>query len=147
MKGKLHNYTGLNPNMGADLLSQGQEKWLVLHPLQVQVGVRVQDLQALEQLVIQALNEADKVTPNLRINMECPRQLRGPVHVTSVTGTALFAMPSMQSWQRQQAAFRPCPCTDQVQLLYCLACCSCRSEMTRLMINMCNQCAGQDCWA
>ena len=85
----------LNPAVGADLLGQGQEKGLILHSLQVQIGVRVQDLQALEQLVVQTLNEAHKVTPNLQISMDCPRQLHEPVHVTSVTGTALFAMPSM----------------------------------------------------
>lgn len=47
------------------LLGQGQEQRLILHPLQVQVGVRVQDLQALEELIIQPLNESNQVAPDL----------------------------------------------------------------------------------
>lgn len=49
------------------LLGEGQEQGLVLHPLQVHVGVGVQDLQALEQLIIQSLNEAHQVAPNLHV--------------------------------------------------------------------------------
>ena len=52
--------------MCAYLLSEGQEQGLVLHPLQVQIGVGVQHLQALEQLVVQALNESHQVAPHLR---------------------------------------------------------------------------------
>ncbi len=48
------------------LLCKSQEQGLVLHPLQIQVGVRVQDLEALEQLIIQPLNEPHQVTPYLR---------------------------------------------------------------------------------
>ena len=48
------------------LLCKSQEQGLVLHPLQIQVGVRVQDLKALEQLIIQPLNEPHQVTPYLR---------------------------------------------------------------------------------
>jgi len=48
------------------LLCKSQEQGLILHPLQVQVGVRVQDLKALEQLIIQPLNESHQVTPYLR---------------------------------------------------------------------------------
>ncbi len=48
------------------LLSKSQEQGFILHPFQVQVGVRVQHLQALEQLIIQSLNKADQVAPYLQ---------------------------------------------------------------------------------
>lgn len=48
------------------LLCKSQEQGLILHPLQIQVGVRVQDLQALEKLIIQPLNESHQVTPYLK---------------------------------------------------------------------------------
>jgi len=49
------------------LLGKGQEEGLVLHPLQVHIGVGVQHLQALEQLIVQSLNESHQVTPDLHI--------------------------------------------------------------------------------
>ena len=52
--------------VGFDLLSQSKEQGLVLHSFQVQVGVRVQYLQALEQLIIKPLNETHQVTPYLQ---------------------------------------------------------------------------------
>ncbi len=48
------------------LLCESQEQGLILHPLKIQVGVRVQDLKALEQLIIQPLNESHQVTPYLK---------------------------------------------------------------------------------
>ena len=48
------------------LLGEGQKEGLILHSLQVHVGVRVQHLQALEELIIQTLNETHQVTPDLR---------------------------------------------------------------------------------
>lgn len=50
------------------LLGESQEQGLILHPLQVQIGVGVQHLQALEELIIQPLNEAHQVPPHLQFS-------------------------------------------------------------------------------
>ena len=52
--------------VGFDLLSQSEEQGLVLHSFQVQVGVRVQYLQAFEQLIIKPLDETHQVAPYLQ---------------------------------------------------------------------------------